>query len=161
MVSWSPFFKGKNFVMLPTRCLLSLALGTSRLIAAIKEVREDLEVNLCVLVMEINFATFFFLQLLMVENPNCSDFCASNTVFLFKFWHLQKTQPACHFYLFGEKKLGTNCEAELSAHFKWTAQGDLQNADTLGKIIFWQLVSCHFYKRKASFTDWFYINLLP
>lgn len=42
----------------------------------------------------------------MVENPNCSDFCASNTVFLFKFWHLQKTQPACHFYLFGEKNWG-------------------------------------------------------
>lgn len=62
-----PFFKGKNFVMLPTRCLLSLALGTSRLIAAIKEVREDLEVNLCVLVMEINFATFFFCNCLWLK----------------------------------------------------------------------------------------------
>jgi len=73
------------------------------LIADIKEVREDLEVNLCILVMEINFATFFFLQLLMVENPNCSDFCASNPVVFSSFGTCKTTGMPLHF---SEKKLG-------------------------------------------------------
>lgn len=88
-----------------------------------------------------NFATFFLQRICW--KPEVFRFLCFEILFSFQVLALA--------LYFSEKKTGENGKAELSAHFKWTAQGDLQNADTLGKIIFWQLVSCHFYRRKASF----------
>ena len=74
--------------------------GTSRLIAAIKEVREDLEVALC-LVMEINVATVFGTA--MLKNTLPPIFVVRILFFLKFFGTCKKTGMPWHATsLFGE-----------------------------------------------------------
>lgn len=140
MVSWSPFCNGKNFMIVPPRCFLWLALGTSRLIAAIKEVREDLEVNLCVWWWRSTLLLFFCNA--YVENPKCSDFCGLKSCFLFKFWHLHFT--------FRRKRPGKMARP----NFLRTSSGQLKVLQNAGKLWKNHLLTdrfLSFYKRKTSF----------
>ena len=106
--------------------------GTSRLIAAIKEVREDLEVALC-LVMEINVATVFGTA--MLKNTLPPIFVVRIPFFLKSFLAPAKKQ-ACHgMPLHFSEKICANARP----NFPRTSSGQLkvlQNADTLEESAF-------------------------
>lgn len=88
--------------------------------------------------MEINFATFFLQRL-----------CWKPEVFRFLWFEiLFSFQVLALALYFSEKKTGENGKAELSAHFKWTAQGFAKRRKTLEKSSFDSLFLVIFIREK-------------
>lgn len=94
---------------------------------------------------------YFFCATLMLKTRSVPIFVVRNPVFFSSF-------GTCTL-LFGEKDRGkwqgrTFCALQVdSSRF-------CKTQENFGKIIFWQIVSCHFIREKLH-SLWFYINLLP